>query len=68
MRIMTTLFVTLFLASVASAAQRKFEVSFSIADKSYSQTVGADTSEDARRLILSQYPKAVIKTITEIKD
>ncbi len=47
--------------------QRQFEVKFSIDDKSFSVTVGSDTSDGARKLVQSQYPKAVIKSVTEVK-
>ena len=37
-----------------------YAVTFAIADKRYTQTVQAGSSNDARRLIQSQNPRAVI--------
>ena len=37
-----------------------YQVTFTIDDKRYTQTIQAGSSNDARRLIQSQFPRAVI--------
>lgn len=59
--------VVLCLCLAGLASQRRFAVTFTVEDKRYTEEVGADTSEDARRAILSRYPKAVIWEIKELK-
>ncbi len=44
----------------------EYEVKFSVNDKTYTETKRAGTSEDARRLVKSQNPNAVIKDVKKI--
>jgi hypothetical protein len=43
-----------------------YAVTFTIDDKRYTQTVQAGRSEDARRLVQSQNPRAVIQDVTKV--
>ena len=43
-----------------------YEVTFTIDNKRYAQTVQAGTSNDARRLIESQFPRAVIWDVRKL--
>jgi len=53
--------------SLGVAAQRQFDVEFTLGDKRFTERVGADSSEDAKRLILASHPGAVIWNVREVK-
>lgn len=43
-----------------------YQITFTIDDKRYTHTVQAGTSNDTRRLIESQFPRAVIWNVVKV--